>query len=182
MRFTTAWADTVAQNLTLKVALVCLAITSIALGLTAAKLSLREPLVIERSCYSKALSPASSERTNSEIEAFVKGALSQRFDTDSLVIPGYLSQSEEGFKKQEQDSLKSRGITQTVLVKAVDIQPSQVTVQAYRILFLNDVGSPIRFPIVLTLSTGTRTAANPYGLMINRVAEVKEEPGKKDGR
>ena len=53
MRFSTAWAKTAAQNVTLKVATVVLAGVSIVQLSVIAGLSIKDPLVIERACFSK---------------------------------------------------------------------------------------------------------------------------------
>ena len=72
MKFTSAWADVVTQNLTLKVVVAVLGFCTIALSLTTAKIALKAPLLIERSCFSKATPVAEArQHTTSEIEAFV---------------------------------------------------------------------------------------------------------------
>ena len=173
MRFTTAWADTLAQNVTLKVALLFVSIACVALGITAARLGFRAPLIIERGCYSRAVEPISDKRTDTEIEAFVREALLQRFDSNTATIPGFLSEEEELDKKQEQDSLKARGVTQTILIRSINIENGRVQVISYRVLFMGEMGSPLRSPLELTLSTEARTESDPYGLRLMRVSELK---------
>ena len=53
MRFPTAWADIATQNVTLKFVIGALSISLITTATIAAKLGLKDPIVVERGCVSK---------------------------------------------------------------------------------------------------------------------------------
>jgi hypothetical protein len=173
VKFTTAWADTLIQNTTLKLVTALLSFCLLVMCVCCIKLALREPLVIERACYSTALGLASSKHSPAEIDAFVREALRQRFDSDATVTPGFLSPEEEGFKKQEQDSFKNSQMTQKIVVKLVTAQDDSVTVDADRVISVGQVRSAFVFPLSLTLSSTARNVGNPYGLILARVSQPK---------
>ena len=83
MKFTAAWADVIAQNLTLKISILVSGICCMAFAFVALKLALEEPLIIERSWFSALAVRGSSQRTQTEIEAFVREALHQLFNSDA---------------------------------------------------------------------------------------------------
>ena len=175
MKFTAVWAETAAKNVTLKVVIALLSLLTGSLGITTAKLSLRDPLIIERTCFPKALTPASTARTVDEIEAFIKAVIHQRFDSGAAVIPGYLSVDEEVFRRQEQDALKTSNMTQVVIVNSIKIDKESVTVDADRLISVGQVRSAFAFPLVATLSSTPRTEGNPYGLVVIKVSPVNKE-------
>ncbi len=80
MRFSTAWAKTAAQNVTLKVATVTLSAVAVTQLFLIGQLALRDLPVIERSCFSKVMSAKSTSPNNAEISAFLSEALGMRFD------------------------------------------------------------------------------------------------------
>lgn len=178
MRFTHAWADVIAQNLTLKVVVTALSITTVTLGLTSVKLALKKPLVIERSCYSKAANLGSTEHSPLEIETFVFAALSQRFDTNAVVTGGYLSIEEELSRRQEQRDLVNKGMNQTVIINSVKIDGQKVFVDSDRLIAIGQIRSALPLPLLVNLSTTDRTEGNPYGLLIEKVSIVKKEDKK----
>jgi len=110
MKFTYAWADVSSQNVTLKITVLCLSICVIVLGITATKLALKNPIVIERACYSKALSQSTAERSATEIDAFIKEAILQRFNSDAKVTPGFFSTEEEAARNQEQKEFAKKAV------------------------------------------------------------------------
>lgn len=179
MRFITAWADVNAENVVLKSVVGLLSICCLVFAVTAAKLALKTPLIVERACYSKVLTAASSERTTAEIEAFVREAIMQRFDSNAVVIAGFLSAEEEGFRKQEQETLKSRSIVQCIIFNSAKIEGNQVEVNADRLLSVGEVRSAFSFPLTLVLSTEDRTEANPYGLRLLRTSTIESKKGEK---
>jgi hypothetical protein len=176
MRFTTAWAETIAQNATYKIVALCLSTCCLVLAIMTVKLAMKEPLIIERACYSRVLSPVSDDRSQTEVEAFVKEALRQRFDSDAAVVPGFLSQEEEGARRQEQENFRARSISQKVILHAPPkIEGDHVSVETDRLLSVAEVRSAFVFPLNLTLMPVERTEANPYGLRLEQVSAPRDE-------
>lgn len=178
MRFTEAWAETYAQNVTLKVATVSLALVSVALSITVARLSKRAPLLIERGCLTRAITLSASDATlhsTQEIEAFVREAIPQRFNSDATPQPEYLSAEEEVARTREQKELGARSMNQFVFIRSVKTAGSNAVVEADRLISVGPIRSAFPFALTLTLSTVARTDRNPYGLQLAKVEQPKTE-------
>lgn len=176
MRFPVAWAQVAAQNVNLKFAVAALSVTSIGLAISCTKLALKPPLLIERTCYSSAVATASIKHTSAEIEAFLRDALGQRFDTDSIIRDGFISIEESKFKPQEQADLKRREMRQQIIVGHVTaINDSTVGIDTDRLVSLGQVKSIFPFPLEIKISKTQRSESNPYGLMIEKIS-AKQAP------
>jgi hypothetical protein len=109
--------------------------------------------------------------------AFVRAALAQRFDTDKAPIPGFLAQPEEASREIEQKEFGTRRIDQRIVIRAIKVDGGAATVDADRVLAVENVRSALRFPLLVTLGSVSRSAANPYGLVLAKVEAAKvEEP------
>lgn len=174
MRFTTAWANVHTQNITLKIVVLALAVCSVILTFSTVTLSLKDPLVIERGCYSKAVSASATKHSQKDIEAFVTEAIPKRFDTDATDFKSYLSSDENSFRMKEQQELMKNGVSQKVVVKSVKMDGTNAIVDAARLIFMGNKASAAFFPLKLSLSATGFSASNPYGLVLERVSEAKE--------
>lgn len=178
MKFTLAWAEVLTQNIALRVAVLALSGCLIAVLVVLVKVSLKEPLIIERACHTSTLESSSPERTEKEIAAFIVQALKARFDTgaDDSVI---LSEEEARYREQEQKDLNGKGIHQRIVFNSVkEIAGTQVTVDADRLISVGPVRSAFSFPLLVTIGSVKRTENNPYGLRLIQVKPLQE--GKKD--
>lgn len=175
MRFTTAWAGTIAQNFNLRIAVAVLGTCSVFFSIATVRLALKEPLIIERKCVSRAITPADVKRSTGEIDAFVREALSRRFDAKAADVSLYLSAAELAGRQREQDELSRKGVNQKIIVNGTTIEGDTVTVDADRILVIGKVRSILPFPLTLSLSSRERTRANPYGLTLQKVTPLKVE-------
>jgi len=173
MRFTAVWTDVLTQNVTLRVLLIALSVTTLLLAASTVRLAVREPLIVERGCVSTPAKTGSGKHTNQEIEAFVRQAIPKRFDSKGSEAQLVLSSDEYGFRLKEQQELKSRGISQRVVVNEVSIEGTAVRVDADRILNASNLRTAVAFPVTLELSQTDRTPANPYGLVMARVSQSK---------
>lgn len=177
MRFTVAWSKVLSQNIALRFTILCLSATVIGLLVVLTKLSLRDPIVIERACFSQTLDPASTDRTQAEISTFIKEALAQRFDTNAVLQDGFVSMEEAQFREQEQRGLKEKEMKQRVLVNQVEkISGADVMIDADRIISVGPVRSALPFALRLTISSIPRSRGNPYGL---KLIQVKPREGEK---
>jgi hypothetical protein len=180
MKFTEAWADVASKNTILKFVVLMLALCCVAFAITTTRLALKEPLVIERSCLSKAATKGSPDRSTSEIEAFVNEAISRRFNSDAPSTDGFLSPEEDLGRKKDQQTLASQGMRQRVLVNSVKIDGNQITIDSDRLISVGAVRSAFSFPLTGTIATVTRSESDPYGLVLVRV--VGPDNGKKEKR
>jgi hypothetical protein len=175
MKFTTAWANVLSQNISLKVATLFLLISSLTFALTTVKLALRNPLIIERACESKILKPQSTERSSQEIESFIKEALFMRFDTVANANDNYFSQDEQTARKTEKKELLQRNIQQRLLVNSLKTEGNQVTVDCDRLIQIGAIKSVVSVTLLVQIATDSRSEFNPYGLAITTIAVAKKE-------
>ncbi len=178
MKFSLAWAEIATQNSILKLLVIVLAVLSISLGFTTAQLSLRDPLVIDRECFSSAAKIGSNQRSAIEIETFIKEALRQRLDTQATALSEYISDEERNFREQEQKDFQTKRITQKIIVNSIRIDSNSATVDVDRILSVGSIKSVLPLPLLITISTTDRTTANPYGLKIIRVTAARKDDEK----
>lgn len=178
MRFSTAWAKVAAQNVTLKVATVTLAVVTIAEMFMIAGLSSRDPLVVERECYSRVVPAKPLEPSQNEIRSFLFVALPMRFDSDGYVKDGFLSIEETAAKEKEQATLKQRQMAQKIIISDVKFDGKNITVVSDRLISIGKIKSALPLNLKISLEQTNRTEANPYGLVITSVQQIEEKAGK----
>jgi hypothetical protein len=178
MKFTEAWADVASKNTALKFVILILALCCIAFAVTTTRLALKEPLVIERACVSKAAIKGSPDRSASEVETFVNEAITRRFNSDAVTSDGYLSPEEDAGRKKDQQTLAAQGMRQKILVNSVKIDGNQISIDSDRVISVGSVRSALSFPLTATIATVPRSESNPYGLMLVNV--VGPDNGKKE--
>ena len=176
MKFTTAWGDVLSQNVALRLTLLSLSLGFVFVSILAIQQGLREPLVVERGCFSKMAKAASSQHSKEEIDTFVRLALSQRFDSGVDVSIEMISPEEISFKKQEAQDLANKNMIQRILVRSTQANGESVQVEADRVIAVGQIRSALAFPLIVTIASTTRTEGNPYGLQIVKVsAATKKE-------
>ena len=178
MKFSLAWAEIANQNVLLKTALACVSICAVCFAVVSLKLALKEPLIIERSCFNRLVKSGDARRTNEEIETFVRIALEQRFDSDAKSKSEFLSTVESSQRMQEQKELSSRQLKQRILVNSVVIEGSDITIDADRVITVGAIRSALPFPLKLKVESQERTDGNPYGLIVSSVKSSDKKENK----
>lgn len=181
MRFSQAWAEVAKQNNVLRVAVLGVSFVSVVVLMISLKFAFKEPLLIERGCFTSASPIQSQVQTPEEIESFIKEALAQRFNSDSLVVGDYFSLEEIKNRENEQAELKRREIKQKLVVNTIKKQGDDYLADTDRILSVGQIRSAFQMPVVVTVAKNSRTSGNPYGLVLVKVAALKTEE-KKDGK
>ena len=175
MRFTVAWSDVLSQNAVLKLILCTLTALSLLLGGGLILLSQKDPLIIERACYSGIVAPKTTEHTNGEVNAFVTEALSQRFDSKFESLPTFLSPEEKAKAQKDREEVVAKKIRQKVIVNNIEIKADKISVDADRLISVEQVRTAFRFPLEVKVATVTRSERNPYGLMLVSVLEITSQ-------
>lgn len=178
MRFTEFWAEVLSQNNSLKWGLVSMSVITVALAICLVSVASREPLVIERACYDKALKPMSAKQTDEEMERFVREVLKKRFDTDALDSQVFLAGDEYATRLKEMDEFSKKGMAQRVFVNAVKIASSGITVDADRIISVGKIRSALPLPLALKVKFTDRSEGNPYGLILSDTKLISTEEKK----
>lgn len=175
MKFTNAWANVISQNITLRLVVGVLTLCSLFFCIALARLSVREPLVIERGCFSNVAAPSSGKHTDLEIENFLREAVPMRFDSKAADFRAFLSDDELVFRIKEQEELSKKGMTQKVIVNGTKIEKDTFTIDADRLFSIGKVRSALPFPLAVDLRSVNRTASNPYGLILKRVMPITDK-------
>ena len=178
MKFTTAWAKTAAQNVTLKVATVVLAIVAVVQLFVISGLATRDLPVIERGCFSRPLQTKPIDPSKTETEAFLIEALPMRFDSNGYLKEGFLSLEETVSREKEQTTLNQRQILQKIIIQDVKIDGKDILVTADRLLSVGKIKSAISFNIKVVVQQSNRTESNPYGLIISSVSQIEDKETK----
>lgn len=181
MRFSMAWADVAKQNNVLRIAVIGVTFVCVVVLIIALKFAFREPLVIERGCFSTVASTQSQVQTPQEIEAFLREAIAERFNSDAIVVGDHFALEELKARDSEQTELARRKIRQKVVVNSITKQGDGYLVDADRILSVGKIRSAFQMAMTVTIAKATRTNGNPYGLVVLSMAPIKTE-GKKDGK
>lgn len=180
MKYTEAWASVVSQNLNLKIATSILGILSLVLGMTTLKLTFKDSVIIDRGCYSKVITPVKDEHSKTEIEIFMKEALSQRFDSSVQPVDGLLSPDELNLRITEQKEFASRNMKQRLVINQVTEESDGFRVDADRIISVGDVRSAFKFPLLVKLESKARSSSNPYGLLAVTAKQIEDKSSQKD--
>lgn len=166
MKYTEAWSSVVSQNLSLKFFSIILGVICIILGMMNLKLSFKDALIVERGCASKVVAPLKDEHSKSEIDNFLREALSQRFDSQVYPSDGLLSPDEMRFREVEQKEFLARNMNQKIVLNSVSEGKDGFQVDADRIISVSDVRSAFKFSLTVKLESKKRSLSNPYGLLL----------------
>lgn len=175
MKLSLAWANMAAQNVNLKFTTLLLGLLSGALTVCILKLSLKNPIIIDRGCSSVVVETSTNEHSSNEIESFVRDAIRQRFNSDASPIFSFLSEEETYARQQEQKEFITRSMTQTVLVRTVKMNGNTIAIDADRLIGIAQVRSAFLFPLTATIRSIPRNSQNPYGLELVKISPQKTE-------
>lgn len=178
MKMSSAWASMALENTGLKTTLICLTVVSIALTTLLFEVNSKEPLIIERGCFSKSISMVGSQQTKEEIETFIRQALSERFDSDAKTSD-FIDAELRGLKTKEQADLAARQMRQFVHVNSIKGDQGAYSVDADRIIAVGALRSALKFPLSIKIAAVSRSPSNPYGLLLTDVVQMKESKDEK---
>ena len=154
--------------------MVALLLLAISLSVAVMSTASQAPLIVERGCFSRAVSPLGDTATDDEMKAFAFVAVKARFDTRESNVE-LLSLIQRGYRATEQDELEKQKLKQTVIVNDVVVEKDGLRVDADRLISVGEIRSTLKFPLKVQLSRVARTESNPYGLVLSDVEENKPE-------
>lgn len=148
-------------------------------------LAMRDPVIIERDGAALTTKEkASGDRTRAELEGFMKAALSARFDTNpeptttttaAASSKSYLSLQMLKARELEQTDLKKSALTQKMLLDSIAVAKNEVFVKADRLVKTKALSSVFPLLFRVKIDETTRSGANPYGLVLREVSQVKAQ-------
>jgi hypothetical protein len=175
LKYTEAWSGILIQNLNLKIATLILGVATIILSTTTLKLIFKEPIVIERGCYSKNIFPSSEKQTPEEMKSFFVESLAQRFDSDVQPTDALISAEEIILRQKEQQELASKKIKQKLLFTQFQETKDGFEIEADRVLSVGAVRSAFSFPLIVKVERAPRSLSNPYGLQVISTTQKNEK-------
>ena len=174
MKFHVAWDSLEKENSFLKFVVVIVLIISIFLCSVLGVVGGKDPLVIEKGCYSRVIDKVLPTPTDDEIKVFLEEAIKARFNSN-WSNPGLLSHEQIVFRDKEQRELEKQKMYQTVIVNDVKLTNDNITVDSDRMIAVGEIRSSFKFPLKIQLKSETRSDGNPYGLILTDVQEIHEE-------
>ncbi len=101
-------------------------------------------------------------------------ALEQRFNSE-VSSTSFLSVDEAVVRGEEQKKLQSVKVSQTVIIKNIDLNKEQgITVFAYRILQADRLLSTLPFDLKVEVGHIPRSEQNPFGLRLEFSEALKK--------
>jgi hypothetical protein len=177
MRFPAAWADIASQNVTLKGVIVALSIALITVSTVAARLGLKDAVIIERGCYSQLAKATPAKVTDDEIKGFLSEVLPQRFGTQVEPSVALLSPTQLKARITELDDLSRKGMRQVLIVNEVRVDGETIRVDADRLIAIDKIRSAFPMALDVSVSKTTRSNDNPYGLVLTKVSTIEAKEG-----
>lgn len=162
----------------LKITNLSLTVIVIALSGTLVTTATRNPILVDRSAHKTVIIEkiTTDEEKLSEVENFLREALSLRFDSKSKSGNELLSKELARAHEIEEGELKAKQVTQSVVVNSVQKTKDGFVVDADRIVSISKLRSAFSFPLKAQISKVDRSEQNPYGLVLIRVEKLKELP------
>ena len=174
MKFNVAWDSVEKENRNLKVLVVFLLLLAIFLSVAVMNTAAQAPLIVERACTSRVLSPTNENPTDDELKSFALASLPARFNTKPE-NQDLLSFKQRGYRASEQEELEKQKMKQVVIVNEVTIEKDGLVIDADRLISVGEIRSTFKFPLKVKLERNTRSEGNPYGLLLSDVEQIKTE-------
>ncbi len=176
MRFSDVWISTYEENFILKLVLLLLTVVVIVLSIVCIKLSLKPPLIIERSDKASLINKSmDSVSTRIETENFIREAIPMRFNSAIELNDTYLSAEEKNLREQEQKEFFQKNLSQRVFINSILIEENKITLDTDRLISVEQVRSAFSFPLQIELKKINRSLANPYGLVLVKTTTLTKK-------
>lgn len=177
MKIQKAWGNLASENSKLLWIILTCGVCGVLVLCICWTMAARHVVVIERTCATRILDQAATAVPDGERDAFITEALKQRFDSEFQATTTFLSTEELLMKERDERELKARGMKSRVIVNSVKrLSDGKFEVDADRVVSVGEIRSALRFPLILEIGVYSRSAENPYGLIL-----VKSQPKAKEG-
>jgi hypothetical protein len=117
-------------------------------------------------------------RTEADVEQAVRLMVKARLESDAIAPEVFLSKQQMALRGAEQRELKSRGFTQSIVVRSAQIQTSSAIVNFDRVISVGDIRSAIQTKANIAFEEIEPNDLNPYGLRLSMLSPIEPEtPG-----
>ena len=136
----------------------------------------RDPILVDRSSHKTVIieKVTADEEKLTEVENFLREALSLRFDSKMKSGNELLSKELSRAHEIEEGELKSKQVAQSVVVNGIQKTKDGFVVDADRIVSISKLRSAFSFPLKAQIEKTSRSEQNPYGLVLVRIEKLKE--------
>ena len=139
----------------------------------------REPIIIQSSTRGlEILEPMTVSRTNLDLKVAAQNMLKARFNTETLSPDLFLADKQQLLRESEQRELKSRNMTQAIIIRNIELSKNQAMVDLDRVIAVGDLRTAIRAKLKIAFEESEPNELNPYGLVLS-LAELQNNEVKK---
>ncbi len=136
----------------------------------------RDPILIESKVTGlQIVKPTNFVVSEENIKYAVRLMLEARFNSSTSNSDLYLSEKQNGLRKTEQDELKNKSMSQTIIVRDIKISRDEAIVEIDRVISVGDLRSAFRAKLKLLFETTEPNELNPYGIVLSLVELDKME-------
>ncbi|MCB0369803.1 MAG: hypothetical protein KDD45_10285, partial [Bdellovibrionales bacterium] len=137
----------------------------------------RDPILIQSSTRGlQIVEPLRYSPSKEDIKFAIEVMLKARFNTQVFSPELYLSDKQKLFRINEQKEFKSRNMTQTIIIRQIDISKSEALIEMDRVIAVGDVRSAIKTKLKIVFEESEPNELNPYGLVLSLVEVQNTSP------
>jgi len=138
----------------------------------------RLPMMFERSARGlEIVAPTPFMRRSDDLKAAITLMVKARFESTVIAPEIFINPKQIVLRDTEQKEMKARGMSQSIVVRTVEVSKDQAVVDLDRVIAVGEIRSALRAKIRVSFEETTPTELNPYGLLLS-VAEPIEQKEK----
>lgn len=122
------------------------------------------------------LSVTALQRTQTDVEQAARLMLKARLETDAIAPEAYLSQRQMDLRAAEQRELKSRGLTQAIVVRSIELRDGIAVANFDRVFSIGEVRSAIPTKASIAFEEIQPNELNPYGMRLAILTPIDAQP------
>lgn len=136
----------------------------------------KPPVMVERTSHGlEIVRPMDFSVDEVNTKTAVTLMIRARFNTDAISPELFLNQKQLVLRDNEQKELKSRSMHQTVIVRAIEINKDQATVDMDRVISVGEIRSALRTKIRVRIEEEQPNELNPYGLLLSLADPIEQK-------
>ncbi len=138
------------------------------------------PIMVERSSHGlEIVRPTEFARSEVDLKTATALMMKARFATDTMAPELFLNQKQLLLRDTEQKDLKSRGMSQSIIVKNVTIEKDMALVDLDRLISVGDVRSALKAKVKVRFEEVSPNELNPYGILLSLSDPIKDKEPEK---
>lgn len=140
----------------------------------------KEPIIVERSIRGlEVVKQLAFARDESDIRQAIRLMIQARFNSDTISPEIFLNPKQLVLREMEQKDLKSRSMTQAVIVRTVKITKEAAIIDMDRMISVGELRSALKAKIKISFEETSPTDLNPYGLTLSLAEPLEQKEERK---